>query len=254
MKDSIENAVIITGASSGIGLALARRLLDPANHVVCISRRINQALIAEAGSSGVLIDYLEIDLSVPGELESNLAGFLETMVSRGYNGIALVNNAGILAPIAPLGRADSQGLAAIMNVNATSPIILMNLFARYFGGIPADKRIINISSGAAVNPYSGWSGYCSSKAALEMARRCLHTEQLNSPHPVKIMSFAPGVVDTDMQDEIRRTDPEDFPLVNRFREFKDKGVLTTPDFVAQRLAELLFSPDFPDGTAVDIRD
>lgn len=68
------------------------------------------------------------------------------------------------------------------------------------------------------------------------------------------MSFAPGVVDTDMQDEIRRTDPKDFPLVNRFREFKDKGVLTTPDFVAQRLAELLFGPDFPDGTAEDIRD
>lgn len=74
MKDSIENAVIITGASSGIGLALARKLLNPANHLVCISRRINQDLVAEAGSSSCLLDSLEIDLSVPGELESSLAG------------------------------------------------------------------------------------------------------------------------------------------------------------------------------------
>lgn len=248
------NAIIITGASRGIGLSLARKLLSPENHLVCISRHSDDALVSEAATSGCSLEYINLDLSRTEKIESSLIEVLGRLQNAGFGRLSLVNNAGMLAPVKPMGRADSDILAANIAVNAAAPIILMNLFIRYFGKDKADKRIINISSGAATNPYPGWAAYCAAKAALRMATQCVHVEQENNPNPVKVVSFAPGVVDTSMQAEIRNVAAEDFAPVERFRKLKDDGVLLSPDVVADRIFELIFDETFPDGEDLDIRN
>lgn len=253
MNKAVKNLVIITGTSRGIGFSLAKRLLGPENCLICISRQKNDALVQEATSTGCSLEYMNIDLTRSNTLEPLMSKVFERLQKECFSRLCLVNNAGMLAPVKPIGLADSSTLAANISVNIIAPIILMNLFIRYFGTYKADKRIINISSGAATSPYPGWTAYCSSKAALKMASQCIHAEQENYPHRVKVVSFAPGVVDTAMQTEIRNTDPEDFALVDRFKKLKDDGGLLSPDIVAVRISELLFNEPFPDGESLDIR-
>lgn len=249
-----KNAILITGTSRGIGLSLARRLLSPENHLVCISRQSNDALLREATASGCTLEDINLDLSRSENIESSMSEVLGRLQNADFGRISLVNNAGMLAPVKPMGRADSDILAANIAVNAAAPIILMNLFIRYFGTDKADKRIINISSGAATNPYPGWAAYCAAKAALRMATQCVRVEQESNPNRVKVVSFAPGVVDTSMQEEIRNVAVVDFASVERFRKLKDDGVLLSPDVVADRISELIFEEGFPDGEDIDIRN
>lgn len=249
-----DNLIIITGASRGIGLSLSRKLLNPLNHLVCISRQTNNALVNDAADSGCTMDYLNLDFSQTKMLEPSLEELFSGLQKRRFSRLSLVNNAGMLAPVMPLGRADGDMLAMNLAVNAAAPILLMNLFIRHFGALDAEKRIINISSGAASNPYPGWVAYCSAKAALKMATRCIHAEQEANPNRVKVVSFAPGVVDTAMQDEIRNTSREFFAPVQRFRKLKEDGLLLNPDTVADRITRLIFDESFPDGEDLDIRD
>jgi benzil reductase ((S)-benzoin forming) len=115
------------------------------------------------------------------------------------------------------------------------------------------KRILNISSGAANNPYYGWSAYCTAKAGLDMLTRCVATEQEKQPYPVEIMSVAPGVIDTDMQTIIRDTTDEQFSLRKKFIDLKEKGQLIAPNLAGKKLVDLLFSRNFKSGDISDIR-
>jgi len=99
-------------------------------------------------------------------------------------------------------------------------------------------RIINISSGAGRRPISGWSAYCASKAALDMATRVVALEAQSRRRPVEAVSLAPGVVDTDMQGEIRGMEPAQFADVERFRAMKAEGALRTAEDVAADILRL----------------
>jgi benzil reductase ((S)-benzoin forming) len=117
--------------------------------------------------------------------------------------------------------------------------------------LSADRRILNISSGAGRNPTTGWGVYCSTKAALDMYSRVIHAEQ--GENGVRVVSLAPGVVDTAMQATIRASNPRDFPEVSRFKEMHESGKLATPEGVAARILNYLDRDDFGTTDIDDVR-
>jgi NAD(P)-dependent dehydrogenase (short-subunit alcohol dehydrogenase family) len=115
----------------------------------------------------------------------------------------------------------------------------------------ADRRIVHISSGAGRKPYAGWSVYCATKAALDHHARCVALDRTSG---LRISSVAPGVVDTEMQAEIRASTDERFPDRPRFVEMHREHKLPTPDSVGERLVGFLVSDRFGDEAVFDLKE
>jgi len=248
------NYYIITGTSRGLGEAMALKLLSPNNFLICISRKKNDKLIALAQDQKCRLTYIEFDLNKVNELESILDGAFQLIDLNNAESINLINNAGTVKPVKTLEKYTGADIINSCNVNIVTPAIIISRFVKLTTNYSCEKRIINISSGAAKKPYDGWSCYCSSKAALEMLTRCVSAEQNTKEFPVKILSFDPGIIDTDMQNEIRQSNVEDFSQLDRFIDFKIKGKLLTAEFVADKVNELLLGNDFPTGESIRIWD
>lgn len=152
----------------------------------------------------------------------------------------LINNAGVLAPVGSLVDQDVDAVArAVVSVNVAAQVTA------------ADRRIVHISSGAARNAYPGWSVYCATKAALDHHARAVASD---GNVGLRIGSVAPGVVDTDMQAEIRGIGLERFPMRERFETLKREGKLATPEESARKLIDHVMSDDFGSTPTSDVRD
>jgi NAD(P)-dependent dehydrogenase (short-subunit alcohol dehydrogenase family) len=158
-----------------------------------------------------------------------------------------VNNAGVLGPIDPVRDADPGAVATNLAVNVLGVVHGTQSFLRHRS---RQAVLVNISSGAATSAYEGWGAYCASKAAVE---RLTEVVALEEPD-VRAYAVAPGVVDTDMQAEIRATPVERFPQVERFRARKERGAFNSPGWVAVQLLDLAFGLTRPDGVAWRIPD
>ncbi len=218
---------IITGTSSGIGKALALKFLEDADaHVLGISRRT--AIVHER------FTHLRADLSKIEALEDVEFEFtgLETE-------IVLVNCAGWIGEIAPLGSQDHLAIEESFNINLVAPSILINQFLIQTKNLNARRVIVNISSGAAKHPIKSWATYCASKAGLEMLTRVLNEE-----HPeIESYAISPGIVNTNMQQDIRDAKPGLFPDQERFKNYFVQGELKSPEEVAAQIVYLLHNPN-----------
>ncbi|MCF7741123.1 MAG: (S)-benzoin forming benzil reductase [Candidatus Marinimicrobia bacterium] len=246
--------VILTGASSGIGLAAAKNLLQQGFHVLAVSRHKNTDLIKYADKQSGKIDYIEFDLSKTAEIENFMEQVFGKIVLAEADGIHLINNAGVLEPVKMMEDVEPSEYEKSLSVNLVAPMALISQFLKQTGEQNIDKRIINISSGAGDHPYAGWAAYCTSKAGLDMVTRVVKAEQSNAKYPAQIVSFAPGVVATSMQKLIRSKSKSEFPHVDRFKAFHRNQQLLDPDIVGKKIAELLEQKIFPDGQKIDIRD
>ena len=124
-----------------------------------------------------------------------------------------------------------------INTNLLAPMYLTNAFVSAYKDSKAKKIICNISSGAASKPMEGWGEYCSTKAAIAMFTMVAAKESSNSRF--RFFSVAPGIVDTQMQEEIRQANELDFPQIERFKSYKEKGDLSSPELVASKISYLL---------------
>lgn len=232
---------IVTGTSSGLGLAIARRLLDDGWKVVGISRR--PGLVDHEH-----YEHDQLDLSDLTNLRRHFEGpFLTVHNLARFQRIAIVNNAGRLGPVASLPHTDPSDLAASIAVNAVAPAYLMGFACQH--ARHAKLRIVNVSSGAATKAYPGWTAYCVGKAALRMAGEVLAVEAGEVAALRKldlaVMSYAPNVVDTPMQGEVRSSDPDEFPRLQRFLDLERDKQLVDPARPAAHLAGLLLRDDLP---------
>ncbi|RMG75998.1 MAG: SDR family NAD(P)-dependent oxidoreductase, partial [Bacteroidetes bacterium] len=218
---------LITGTSSGIGEALAHALLGPGHTLICLSRRDNPTLRAEARELGVPLYYLRYDLAELGQLDRIVQEMVDRIDPARAASVTLIQNAGVLAPVGLTGQEypDLEATARNLNVNLLAPMHVAAALAAHMQNWPLPKRILNISTGAARRPVPGWAAYCSSKAGLDMHSQCLAAEQAGQAHPVRVVSLAPGVVDTEMQAFIRMQEAERFPGVQRFLDLKAQGDL-----------------------------
>ncbi|MEK3887194.1 (S)-benzoin forming benzil reductase [Bacillus sp. FSL K6-3431] len=245
---------IITGASKGIGLALCKVLMDEDNILICVARTKNEELLQLAKEKKCHVIFYENNLAD----SKGIKNLMETMIDHlpeHINSATLINNAGVVDPI---GRTEDNDPLVIMEniaINLTAPMILSSVFIKKLHNHPITKKIINISSGAGRKTYTSWSSYCASKSGLDHYTRVVSEEQKTNPFGVKIISIAPGIIDTGMQEKIRETNEKDFELVEQFIGYKKNGHLSSPEETASKLVQMIESETFNDLDAiVDLRN
>ena len=233
--------VIITGASSGLGLAVARSVPFSAR-VVDISRS------GPPEDSG--IEHLEADLADPASWLA-LAVRIETVTKEADpRRMMLIHAAGTLSPIGFAGEVDLEAYTANVLLNSAAGQVLGHVFLALAADREGDRTLVMISSGAASSTYPGWSAYGAGKAALDQWVRNVGAEQ-ERRGAVVVAAIAPGVIDTSMQEQIRSASAEDFPDVNRFRQLHEKGDLVAPDEAARRFWDAVESGLTP-GSVIDL--
>ena len=228
----MEQILIITGGSKGIGKGVIQAYLSNGARVFSISRTVNTELSKEG------VTQIQLNLTQSDKIESELHKIFHLLDKEKVAKITLINNAGSLGKVGPLEKLDIETITQTITLNTTVPFVLSSVFIRYFQGWQAKKSIINITSGAALKPYFGWSIYCSSKAAINMLTQTIALEQADVENAVKVLAIAPGVVDTDMQAEIRRSDKSNFKDIERFIALKEEGGLNDALTVGEKIFEM----------------
>lgn len=232
---------VVTGASSGLGLAIARALLDRGWQVVGVSRR------------AAPIDHpryhdRRCDLADAAALDATFGdAFATELTLADRDRVALVNNAAVLGPVGPFTALDPAALEHALAVNVTAPAVLTARFVEWCADVPL--RVVNISTGAAHRPIAGWATYCASKAALHLLGATMAAELAEMPtlagRDVRITGFAPGVVDTAMQAEIRAHSAAEMPGVQRFLDLHRDGELLPAEKPAAAVVALIEGEDTP---------
>ena len=197
--------IIITGASRGLGKSLSLGLSNKNTRLFLMARGDLSGTEKGAKAKGAGVRAYSLDIADTEELKNISLKILSDIHKKAPESVFLINNAAILGPAGPSWKNAPEEVEYHFRVNTLAPFILSSLFIRHLLDLPSRKRIVNITSGAAMRPVSGWSSYCSSKVALDMITRCIALEQEGQKHPVKIVSVNPGVMDTKMQEELRNT-------------------------------------------------
>jgi len=239
---------IITGTSRGLGEAIAKQLHAPDHYLFCLSRERNDALLNGNRK------HLAFDLNDVERIEELMEEIFNSIDRSNVDGIYLVNNAAVIAPVGFIGSVQVKEISMNITVNLLAPIILTSLFIRLTSEMNTDKRIINISSGSAQNLLPGMSVYSASKAGLDVFTQCVGLEQNTNASPVKIASIWPGMIDTSLQTEARMQDKVTFPAAELFEEAKNKGMLTTAEDTARQVVEYLLNDEFEHGAIADLYD
>ncbi|MEM7410530.1 MAG: SDR family NAD(P)-dependent oxidoreductase [Myxococcota bacterium] len=235
--------VFISGASSGIGQALADTVPFPAARSIDISRRGNPNC-----------EHFAADLSKPAEWPRVAEHFRKEI--EGFTGdrVVFIHNAGTLDPMGFAGEVDPTGYAEQVLLNSAAPQVLGDAFLRAAAHTEAPCTLLFIGSGAANSVYLGWSAYGAGKAAADHWVRTAGAECEQRGGRCRIVSVAPGVVETDMQRDIRAMTEEAFPDVERFRELHREGALRSPEEAARDLWKLVVEDRFDNGATLDLRD
>jgi NAD(P)-dependent dehydrogenase (short-subunit alcohol dehydrogenase family) len=246
--------IILTGASRGLGAAMARQLLAADTHLLTVSRHPDPALAAAASASGTTLEQWALDLGHDIGSSARLESWLHQHGPSMFHSATLINNAGMLGRIGPVERTDAETLAAVLRVGLEAPMLLTSAFLRATRGWAIDKRVLGISSGASKRAIVGWAPYCAAKAGLDHFMRVVALDEALLPNPARVVSLAPGVIDTDMQGELRAAEADGFPEHANFIDMKNKGLLTSPDTGAARVLAYLNRDDFGRNPVADVRD
>jgi benzil reductase ((S)-benzoin forming) len=245
---------ILTGASRGMGLAMARQLLRGGNTLICIARSANPELAAEAGAAGAAIEQWQQDLSQGEQAAHRLQSWLHAQDRQAFASATLINNAGVIPRIAPLSHSDAGDLAHALRVGLEAPLQLTAAFLGATESWAVPRKVLNISSGLGRRAMASQAAYCAAKAGMDHFTRCVALDEASKPHGAKVCSLAPGVIDTDMQVQLRGADPSAFPDQQNFANLKAGGQLTTPTEAAIRVLAWLERADFGTNPVADVRD
>ena len=240
------NIYIITGASKGIGKAIAEELLkDDSSRVVGVSRTTS---IKHQNYRHQPMDFSDIE-AVEHNLQKVFLSYPEAQK------LVLINNAGVLGDIGYVGEGmPNERFEFVFDVNVVVPAMLMNTFLQVYQQHPAQKVVVNVSSGAGKYPIDGWASYCASKAAIDMLSQTVQLEQDKRGTNVRVYALSPGVVDTGMQGQIRDSDASRFSTVEKFRDYKANGELASPEEVGRKIVNFLYNTDKYNEVIVSVRD
>lgn len=244
---------IVTGASRGLGAAIAHEVLAADVHLLAIARHANAALADAARTAGATLDQWTLDLAHDVGAAARLEAWLRGVDRARFTEATLINNAGVLGTVAPVDALPADELAHVLRVNLEAPMALTGAFLRATAQWDAPRKIVNISSGAGRNPIAGWAAYCASKAGLDHFSRVTALDEARKDNGAKIVALAPGVVETAMQVQLRATDAALFPNKQHFVDLHAKGELATPEGAAHKVLTYLARSDFGANPVADVR-
>ena len=243
LNDLDGKVAFISGASRGVGAGLAERFAEAGLRLVLCSRT---PPVLPAGEA-------VISASLDVRDEKGLEALVAEAEER-FGAIDLwVNNAGVLDPIQPIRDVSLEDFREHIDINLTGVFVGSRTYVRHLRRCQKGGVLINVSSGAAWNPYAGWGAYFAGKAGVERLTEVVAVEEAEIG--LRAHSIAPGVVDTEMQSLIRASSAEDFPDVERFKELKQTGSFNSTRFVADEFLAIAFDPDRkPDSVAVRLEN
>ncbi|TNE73500.1 SDR family NAD(P)-dependent oxidoreductase [bacterium] len=243
-----KRVLLITGASKGIGLSLAKSALESGFDVYNFSR-------TEGDFTHPNLHFIPIDLVDTISAVAKVDSVLKSLQLKDYDTIGLINNAGVLEPMYPMGKTSKPELIEEhFSVNTISPIALSELFIHELNRIDTYKFILNVGSGAADYPYEGWANYGASKAALHYFTKTVALEQKKVSNPVILALFNPGRTNTQMQTQIRSASQEDFPFTESFIQAYEQGKLNSPDVMAEELIKKINNKTILQGDEISHKD
>jgi len=217
--------VLVTGASRGLGLGIVKALIQSYSaRVVVLSRSKSSELSSLPSTS---LHFIQCDITQEGTAKSAVT---ETIKQFGRLD-SIVLNAGTLDPVTKLENATSETWKECFHINVFANIPLIKECIPHLRS--SHGSIILISSGAAINAYSGWSAYSASKAALNSLAQSIAEEEPD----ILSLAVRPGVVDTEMQNDIRTKHAEVMGKGHdKFVQLKKDGGLLSPDIVGKAIA------------------
>ena len=226
---------IITGASRGLGKALAEEVLkQPDTSVLGVSRH--------ATITHERYQHQPLDLSDMLAVQNNLHKVFPSLPDA--TSVTLINNAGVVGEIGYVGEVPNEHFEFVFDVNVVAPAMLMNTFiSAYNHQTDVTRTVLNISSGAAQRAVDGWAAYCASKAALDALTRTAQKEQDLRGSGIRLRSLSPGVLNTSMQEHIRSADASSFSEADRFSGLHAQGQLIEPAVAAEKIISWLEKPD-----------
>eukprot|EP00735_Rhodelphis_limneticus_P005035 TRINITY_DN1672_c0_g1::TRINITY_DN1672_c0_g1_i1::g.17795::m.17795 TRINITY_DN1672_c0_g1::TRINITY_DN1672_c0_g1_i1::g.17795 ORF type:complete len:263 (+),score=57.07,sp/Q17QK8/SPRE_BOVIN/37.12/8e-43,adh_short/PF00106.20/1.5e-15,Nop/PF01798.13/0.16 TRINITY_DN1672_c0_g1_i1:43-831(+) len=251
---------IITGPNRGLGLEIIRSFINSplvtscSSEFLLIGRNLEALKTTSTEISNLspsskvhqhAIDFTKLD-----DLQSQLETLYKPLDVLSFTAAYLINNAGSLGKLDKIPTFSVQDIRESIDANVTAPFALTSHFLKTFSGCPK-KRVVNISSLAALQAFDCWSIYCVGKAARDMMHKCVGTESPSDG--VKTVNYAPGPLDTDMQKEIREAMP-DVPLKDAFVNMHRDGSLVPPRKSADVLTHLLIEDAWENGAHLDYYD
>ncbi len=249
-----EQVFIVTGASRGLGASLVEQMLAPGHTLLCMARHMPAELAATARDRGARLEAWNVDLVDPAPVARRLQAWLESLDHRAIGAATLVNNAAMLTRIGPVDDCDDAELADSLRVSLEAPMVLTAAFLRATRDWTVSRRILNISSGLGRRAMAGTAPYCAAKAGMDHFSRAVALDEATRSHGARIVSLAPGVIDTDMQVQLRGADPTAFPDRATFVGLKEAGQLTSSADAAARVLVYLNRADFGANPVADVRD
>ena len=240
---TLNRLAIVTGTSKGIGRALAVELLNRGWNVVGLARGKQPSDLKNP-----LYIHHRLDVGDLEALNMWCRSYLGDQQLSEHDRIGLVNNAAFLEPVGPTTSLASQELSNQMAVNFIAPTYMTG-FVLEHSPTQTPITVINLSSGAATKAQPGWTGYCASKAALRIAGEVLAAEVQTYPELLKrklsVVTYAPNVVDTQMQEDLRAMEETRFPDKQRFVDLNREGILVPAHGPAIEMSDLLEHDGLP---------
>ncbi len=240
----MHNILIITGGSKGIGEGIIQAYQQAGFEIFSLARTRNESYTG--------VHQIEFDLVNTAAIPKKLALIFGQLIPHEVTKIVLINNAGTLGQIGNV--EELSDIEKTVQLNTVAPLILTSTFIKLTKDWSCEKKIINISSGAAQKPYAGWTVYCATKAAIDMMTRTIALEQESLKNGAKIIAIYPGVVDTEMQAEIRQSDQQSFAAIDRFLALKASNALANATTVGQQILRIDEDKSLANGTLIRVEE
>ncbi|XP_029450412.1 sepiapterin reductase [Rhinatrema bivittatum] len=252
-------ACVLSGASRGLGRSLARQLcpLLGAGSVLLLLARCERALAELAAElrarhPGLRVRCAAGDLASQAGLQRAVSAVRELPGAGEVQRLLVLNNAASLGNISKffVDFTDPVEVNSYLAFNITSALCLTSAVLQAFPkNLGLHRTVVNISSLCALQPFKSWMLYCTGKAARDMMFRTLAVEEPD----VRVISYAPGPLDTDMH-QLARTESGDPELRQKLIQLKNSGGLIDCDVSSQKLVNLLLEDKFESGAHVDFYD
>jgi len=246
------SAYIVTGASRGLGREIALLSAKKGAPLFLIARESKDLESIKQQCLDINRDVYKIsaDLGSSTDLRTTI-NIIESELPKDISKLYHFNNASIIEPISEMKDLEYDNIDNLIKVNLTAAFYLSSRLMSIVNNQQTKLIIANISSGVSKTPIEGWSGYCVSKAGLNMLTNCIIAEAKLHNLPISAVSINPGALDTEMQNKIRSADSNSIPITKKFIKMHTDGHLNKVDEVALKIFDLIEAEPFPQDEFVD---